>query len=373
MFHNPLHSFTPLESSTARLESEPDPSSEHDDIASQTKCGGCRRRIFRIRHQCLECPDFSLCQLCISSPQRRSEHGIRHRFFPVEYPWDVGTFEAVRATLNAPRCRGCGFKISLGWHKCLSCPDFALCSWCMSDPDLRLRHDLGHPFFPYAPHSGSGIAEHKARRQQFATYANLPAPPYSGLEGTSFGSDDDRSSDGAATEHKLLVQSRVFIELSGTSVCFSCDNIPWTHTTPLVAIPYYYFVVLQPTELSDLSRERARAAIWGSIQMAASGIVPTHNLFRSECSGPGEIYTLTPLTPSTVPLQCVHVGQGAIPDALADIPRGLLPIDDLLAKLNSVLGTSYTLDTPGVRDCLEYALGSLHDFGEVTGQDEGAS
>ncbi|EKM48790.1 uncharacterized protein PHACADRAFT_266097 [Phanerochaete carnosa HHB-10118-sp] len=123
----------------------------------------------------------------------------------------------------------------------------------------------------------------------------------------------------------------------------------------------------QPEGLRSLSRKRARDVIWGSIQMAASGIVPAHNIFRFESSGPGEIYTLTPLTPSTVPLQCVHIGQGAIPDALADIPRGLLPIDDLLAKLNSVLGTSYTLDTPGVRDCLKYALGSSHDFGEVYG------
>ncbi|EKM57007.1 uncharacterized protein PHACADRAFT_194584 [Phanerochaete carnosa HHB-10118-sp] len=113
--------------------------------------------------------------------------------------------------------------------------------------------------------------------------------------------------------------------------------------------------------------ECTRATVRGSIQMATAGIVPTHNIFWSMCSGPGEIYTLTPLTPSTVPLQCVHIGQGAIPNALADIPCNLLPIDDLLAKLNNVLGTSYTLDTPGVRDCLEYAVSSSCDFGEVYG------
>ncbi|EKM56985.1 uncharacterized protein PHACADRAFT_254424 [Phanerochaete carnosa HHB-10118-sp] len=106
------------------------------------------------------------------------------------------------------------------------------------------------------------------------------------------------------------------------------------------------------------------------MQMAASGIVSIRHLFRSECSGIGEIYTLTPSTPSTlstVPLQQMHVGQGAIPNALADIPCDRLPIGDLLAKLNKVLGTSYTLKAPGVRDCLEYELSTLHDFGEVYG------
>ncbi|EKM57025.1 uncharacterized protein PHACADRAFT_254506 [Phanerochaete carnosa HHB-10118-sp] len=123
----------------------------------------------------------------------------------------------------------------------------------------------------------------------------------------------------------------------------------------------------QPTELSDLSGERARDAIWGKIRMAAPGIMPANNLFQPEHPVTGETYTLTPLTPSTVPLQCVHIGQGAIPNTLADIPCDLLPIDDLLAKLNSVLGMLCTLDTPGVRDCLEYAIGGSHDFGEVYG------
>ncbi|EKM56984.1 uncharacterized protein PHACADRAFT_142058, partial [Phanerochaete carnosa HHB-10118-sp] len=170
MSHNPLHSFNPLESPTARLESGPDSSSERDTAEGQIKCSGCRCRTFRIRHQCLECPDFSLCHLCISSLRRRSEHGIRHRFFPVEYPWDIGAFEAVCALPNAPRCRNCGVKASLAQHKCLSCSDFAFCSWCISDPDVRLKHDVGHPFFPYTSRSRAGIAKYEARRRQFAAY-----------------------------------------------------------------------------------------------------------------------------------------------------------------------------------------------------------
>ncbi|EKM57018.1 uncharacterized protein PHACADRAFT_254492 [Phanerochaete carnosa HHB-10118-sp] len=115
------------------------------------------------------------------------------------------------------------------------------------------------------------------------------------------------------------------------------------------------------------ANQRNRTIIWGLIQMVTSGIVPTYNLFQSECSNASEIYTLTPSTPSTVPLQCVHIGQGAIPNTLADIPCDRLSIDDLLAELNKILGTSYTLDTPGLHDFLDYALGTSHDFGEVYG------
>ncbi|EKM56410.1 uncharacterized protein PHACADRAFT_91443, partial [Phanerochaete carnosa HHB-10118-sp] len=78
-------------------------------------------------------------------------------------------------------------------------------------------------------------------------------------------------------------------------------------------------------------------------------------------------YTLQPPSPSIVPLQRIHIGQGAIPNELADIPSDHLPIDDLLAKLNDVLGTSYTLETSGVRGCLEYAVSTSRDFGEVYG------
>ncbi|EKM57408.1 uncharacterized protein PHACADRAFT_91720, partial [Phanerochaete carnosa HHB-10118-sp] len=364
MSHNPRHHFTPLEPSTARLESGPNISSQHGDIESETKCGGCQRRGFRIRHHCLECPDLFLCQLCISSVRRRSEHGIRHRFLPIEYPWDVGAFEVVCAMLNAPRCRGCGVKTLSGWHKCLSCPDFALCSWCLSDPDMRLEHNLEHSFFPYAPCSGGGATNYKARRQQFAAYKNLRARWLVRVSSTS----SDR------VKRESLRCTRVFFKLAETSVCFSCDHIPWTRTTPLVTVPELIdqrIKITNEVELFNSNKrinQHNRNIIWGSIQMAASGIVPTRHLFRSKCSGPGEIHTLTPPTPSAIPLQCIHIGQGTIPNTLADIPCDLLPVDDLLAKLNNILGTSHTpLGDPDLYGCLKYALGTSYDFGEVYG------
>ena len=42
-------------------------------------------------------------------------------------------------------------------------------------------------------------------------------------------------------------------------------------------------------------------------------------------------------------------------------------MEDLLSHLNTVLGTSHALDMPGLRPCLEHALHTSHDFGQLYG------
>lgn len=111
--------------------------------------------------------------------------------------------------------------------------------------------------------------------------------------------------------------------------------------------------------------ERNRAVQWGLVQLASSRGVSEFDLFIS--SGIGTVYSLTPTSRSSVPLQWAHVGPGAIPDTLADVPCQLLTKEDLLSKLNSVLGTSHTLDAPGLQECLEYVLRASYDFGGAYG------
>ncbi|EKM55960.1 uncharacterized protein PHACADRAFT_209466 [Phanerochaete carnosa HHB-10118-sp] len=57
----------------------------------------------------------------------------------------------------------------------------------------------------------------------------------------------------------------------------------------------------------------------------------------------------------------------AIPDGLADIPSVVMTNASLLSTLNSVLGTEYQLDMPGLRDCLKYVLARTRDFGQAYG------
>ncbi|EKM56452.1 uncharacterized protein PHACADRAFT_91935, partial [Phanerochaete carnosa HHB-10118-sp] len=179
MSHDPLHKFTPLESSTTDLSSE----SAFSSDTNGTRCDGCQRHISHVGHRCLECPNFSLCQFCVSSVPRRLEHNARHRFFPVEYPQeDTSAFKVVFATLDAMHCRGCNLGASAAQHRCLSCPNFVLCTWCISDPDVRAQHDLTHPFFPFTTRNGARDAKYEARRRHFAASKDSRAPPHSGLE-----------------------------------------------------------------------------------------------------------------------------------------------------------------------------------------------
>ncbi|EKM56454.1 uncharacterized protein PHACADRAFT_92806, partial [Phanerochaete carnosa HHB-10118-sp] len=210
--HDISHDFFPIQTS---LEHGPASSSDHEGTTDKTSCDGCQRRIYRIRHRCLECTGFSLCRLCISSVRRRSEHDPKHRFFPIEYPWDAGAFDAVYATLDATRCRGCNLGTSAAQHRCLSCLDFVFCMWCISDPDVRAQHDLTHPFFPYTTHFEDLDAIYEARRQQFATYKDTPLLADSNSE--SDGSTDSVSVSLAPQNiytYIMLISSRASLQMN---------------------------------------------------------------------------------------------------------------------------------------------------------------
>ncbi|GJF00583.1 hypothetical protein PsYK624_168760 [Phanerochaete sordida] len=70
---------------------------------------------------------------------------------------------------------------------------------------------------------------------------------------------------------------------------------------------------------------------------------------------------------SSIPLQWLHVGPGAIYDSLADAPCAEMDDAELLARLNSILGTNFSLDVPGLRDCLQHVRRNARDFGTAYG------
>ncbi len=68
-----------------------------------------------------------------------------------------------------------------------------------------------------------------------------------------------------------------------------------------------------------------------------------------------------------VPLQRSYTGQGVISSRLADTPCATFGIQGFLDQLNTILGTSYSLDNPSLSCFLEACITSRYDFGLIYG------
>ena len=158
------------------------------------------------------------------------------------------------------------------------------------------------------------------------------------------------------------------VYLEGSTVHITCENVPWEDTPDRrTEVPEFignrrWAGPFDPTP-EDLARHRR--VLWGVVQLALAGVVPDETLFRS--SGSARSFTLRPASPSSVPLQRVHVGAGTIPNSLADIPCAGMTASDLLDQLNSVMGTKRKLRAPGLQDLLEDIRSTACDFGEAYG------
>ncbi|KZO96361.1 hypothetical protein CALVIDRAFT_114052 [Calocera viscosa TUFC12733] len=125
-------------------------------------CDSCFRPIWGVRHKCSDCLDYDLCASCIS--QRTVVHQPDHQFVTISEPgevimWDQGDNtnapDIVRAfpdaapagsefTLHAATCDICDAGIAGVRYKCLDCPDYDLCSGCLTH--RKELHDPAHHF-----------------------------------------------------------------------------------------------------------------------------------------------------------------------------------------------------------------------------------
>ena len=119
-----------------------------------------------------------------------------------------------------------------------------------------------------------------------------------------------------------------------------------------------------PSSQEEAAQKR-RMLLWGVIKMAVLGTISDDVLFRS--TGRGRCFTLHSPSPSRVPLQRIHIGPYAIPEKLADTPCNRIHVKGFLRKLNEIHATNYTLNIPGLRNCLEHVLQSCEDFGQAYG------
>ncbi|KAK0433769.1 hypothetical protein EV421DRAFT_2023304 [Armillaria borealis] len=69
-----------------------------------------------------------------------------------------------------------------------------------------------------------------------------------------------------------------------------------------------------------------------------------------------------------VPSQRRYTGEFVIPSSLADTPHACLGVTRLLAQLNIILGTSYTLDMPSLSSLLEACIANDYDFRTACGR-----
>ncbi|CAE6527105.1 unnamed protein product [Rhizoctonia solani] len=145
-------------------------------------CDSCNLKVFGIRHKCLDCYNFDLCNPCVTTKDVQSTHADMPHTFEAIYPpksktalkaipkavaragsrpssplpkclcsvlprplgCDVCKPKKAAAPKKTPsyRCDACQNIIGGTRHKCMNCPDFDLCEACYTS---------GFPVFDHSP------------------------------------------------------------------------------------------------------------------------------------------------------------------------------------------------------------------------------
>ncbi|KAI1311932.1 hypothetical protein EDD11_003250 [Mortierella claussenii] len=153
--------------------------------AHSASCDLCLNRIIGVRHKCLQCPDYDLCQTCL--PLAHAHHK-EHTFIPIAYPGQVEVNVDQTSHFNVV-CDGCNNGIYGVRYKCGNCADYDLCGNCealsepIHDPShimLKIRKPISSrmaaatPLLPNMYHKGWGrsICHHPQQTGQTCPVAS---------------------------------------------------------------------------------------------------------------------------------------------------------------------------------------------------------
>ncbi|KAG8739282.1 hypothetical protein FRC10_005810 [Ceratobasidium sp. 414] len=141
-------------------------------------CDSCNGQVVGIRHKCLDCYNFDLCNTCMTTSDVQSTHGDMPHTFQAMHPPQSNppktsaatkdTAQCLCSVLPRPlgcyickprdtknkrparaltyRCDSCQTKIAGTRHKCMTCPDFDLCDKCYTVGFPVSEHSPMHRF-----------------------------------------------------------------------------------------------------------------------------------------------------------------------------------------------------------------------------------
>jgi hypothetical protein len=120
------------------------PTSSEPVVHHGVMCDCCKNIIRGMRWKCTSCSNYDLCQVCKSKSPSIHRHPNSHAFRPIPYP-RTSNHTPHPENLHSATCDYCESVIFGIRHKCISCPDFDLCSNCIS---LAPTQHPNHTFMP---------------------------------------------------------------------------------------------------------------------------------------------------------------------------------------------------------------------------------
>ncbi|KAK5129585.1 hypothetical protein LTR08_003050 [Meristemomyces frigidus] len=146
--HHPAHGFKPSTEDTILPLAAATMLAPGRNVRHNAICDGCDKKIYGIRHKCLNCPDWDYCNDCIT--EARHTHP-RHRFAAVFQPIPDQLQSPIRhfgIYCDGPLCsKGDQSYITGVRYKCAVCHDTDFCASCEALPGNH--HNRTHPLVKF--------------------------------------------------------------------------------------------------------------------------------------------------------------------------------------------------------------------------------